>query len=263
MMARVPLLPAAFIFISHCLSAQWITSEFDPAWSKGTITLNTGEKLTGQVSYNDVENVIGYKPDAHREIRKTFQRSDVLALEHYDAHAGIMRKYYSLALIERRSGDEDDGFYEMIKEYEDFAVVSKMSFTFLEKTVSTPSTGFTRVQKAILRRSEQIYFLDKNGNLDPYLFIDHGYVDNGFYDPGRKDGKIIDKTVFQKYAGTYWPEIERYLENNRIKINNRENLMCALGLYDSLLAEPVFNFPAGIFMDSTLIQKEVGEKGVD
>lgn len=237
-----------------------LTSGAETAWGKGTITLNTGEKLTGQISYNDVGDVITYRAPSSRE-NKIFRRSDVLVLEYQPR--GVNRKYYSLILKDRMTGDGDDGFYEMIKEYYDFAVVSKMSFTFLEKTANIPLTGFTKVQKGILRRSEEIYFLDKNGDLDPYLFIDHGYMDGGFDDPERKNGKVIDKTLFQKYFGTYWPEISRYIENDKMHIHNRDNLLCVLSLYDALLAEPVFNFPAGIFMDSTLFRRDEAVQGVD
>lgn len=235
-------------FASRILMAQVFVPGLDAGWGKGIITLTSGNKLTGEISYNDVEDMIAYRTSARSEL-KIFHRADVLALS-YELSSGVKRNYYSLDLSDRKTNNEDAGFFEMMKEYRDFAVVSKMTFTFQERTVMPPSAGFTKAQKGFLRRSEDIFFLDKNGKLDPYLHIEHGYIDDDFSDPGRKDGKVIDRTLFAKYLESYWPEIERYVNSNRIKLTSRESILYALHLYDELLTQPVFNFPESM-LDST------------
>jgi len=195
--------------------------------------------------------MIAYRTSVKSELR-IFHRVEVLALE-YVLSSGVKRKYYSLDLNIRKTDREENGLFEMIEEYHDFAVVSKTTFTFQERAVTPLSTGFTKIQKGFLRRSEDIFFLDKNGKLDPYLHIEHGYIDDDFGDPGRKDGKVIDRTLFPRYLGSYWPEVERSLDSDRIKLTSRESILYALHLYDELLAEPVFNFPKSM-LDSTYIE---------
>ncbi len=201
--------------------------------------------------------MIAYRTSVKSEL-KIFRRAEVLALE-YVLSSGVKRKYYSLTLTDGTTNKENNDFFEMMKEYHDFAVVSKTTFTFQERAVTPLSTGFTKIQKGFLRRSEDIFFLDKDGKLDPYLHIEHGYIDDDFADPGRKDGKVIDRTLFPRHLGSYWPDVERSLDSDRIKLTSRESILYALHLYDDLLAEPVFNFPESM-LDSTYIEHRAYHK---
>lgn len=238
------------LFVSCVVTAQVFVPGLDAGWGKGAITLISGGRFAGDISYNDVEDMIAYRTDV-RDTLKIFHRADVLALE-YQLPSGVTRRYYSLDVSARKTEKEDIGFFEMMKEYHDFAVVSKTTFTFQERIVTPPSTGFTKVQKGFLRRSEDIFFLDKDGKLDPYLHIEHGYIDDDFVDPGQKDGKVLDRTLFAKYLGSYWSDVDRSLSADRVKLNSREGILDALHRYDELLAEPVFNFPESM-IDSTYI----------
>src|SRR4051812_8922837 len=105
------------------LSAQPSNAEKELRWSRGNITLNSEEKLTGLCSYNEVNGIVYYKANDRSAAMRTFHRSEILALEYVDTHQLVTKKYYSLTLRNKKTQLDETGFYEMLKEYEEFALV--------------------------------------------------------------------------------------------------------------------------------------------
>jgi len=255
---NAPRSPSVILFLL-LLIASWSIVIAQPSdvekelkWLRGNITLNSEEKLAGLCSYNEVNGIIYYKANDRSATIRTFHRSEILALEYVDAHRVITKKYYSLTLRNKKTQLDETGFYEMLKEYDEFAVVAKKNLVYSEKIINT-STGLHRNPKLFLRQYEQFYFLDKYGNLDFFMSVERNYLEDRFYDNLKKTGDILNKDLLSRYMGTYWPEMEQYLKDTGLRINDRSSLLQTFNYYDQLLTEPVLNFPPGMIADTTSV----------
>lgn len=238
------ILPSIILFCSNFISqAQDLRNlGVGQAWHAGRITLADGIELNGWVRNNDKEGIISFKEEFGKDsTTRSFRPPDILALEYNDR--GINRKFYSLETKDKTEDKADIYLYEVIREYNSFAIVS---FQGIVDVVESKNTNTTRPgafgqptsgsnSRTVLQQVEEIYFINESGERELYLILVSRDID-GLFDHSANKGKVLDSSIPVKYFGEEkWNKIKIYLKDQNLKIKTRENLISMLNYYETLI----------------------------
>lgn len=96
----------------------------DQNWYKGTINLNDNTELVGLLNYNASTGILRYK---NNEEIKSFLPRAVVSFRLEDKASSADRLFYSFEYEDEDNPIKQAHFFEVIREYEDFAVLSEAS----------------------------------------------------------------------------------------------------------------------------------------
>jgi hypothetical protein len=228
------------LFIGHCSFAQELKNfGIGSGWNQGRVTLNDGTKHFGEIRYNDVEGYISFRTSQAADDQHVFKNTDILSLEYIKE--GSLQRYYSLAFKNQETGQEEINFYEVVREFKDFAVLSKkdiMQAQRADKNYSVPlAAGFipAKASSLTLTQYEQFFFLARDSNPELYLTMEYSYVDATLYKYSKNVGYISNNNIASKYFGDYWPKVKQHLKERKITLDTRDALVTALNFYVALL----------------------------
>lgn len=178
------------------------------AWSEGSILTNEGAELFGLLRYNDKSGLLSYE-NGNRS--STYTARGVVAFEFFDNRTQLQRVFYSFP-YEDAQGIKRPLFFEIVMEFKDFAVLSKVDpIDISHKTVSTPG-GFNPATNTIthgnnygtsieISQTETIYLMDSETNIKPYVRIVETDIDGVFYDRKRTKNKMLDNDLLEEFVG--------------------------------------------------------------
>jgi len=231
-------------FISENAYSQAILVEatlpINVEWSEGSIITNDGVELTGLLKYNDKNEQVSYE-DGNDS--RSFNARNVAGFEFYDERIGKQRVFYSLSYEDAQNNVKRPFFFEVIKEFEDFAVVSKVDRIEIDhkKRISDPYTeNFTRGTnygtRTEISQTEIIYLMDTKVNIRPYVKLVGSDVDDLFYNTSKTNDKMMDKNLLEEYIGSNNHQIlVSYAKQNNLSFKRKSDLIKILEYYSELL----------------------------
>jgi hypothetical protein len=172
----------------------------DNEWTEGSILLNDGKELKGLVRFDDRLGIVNY---INGDDSRSFTPRRVAAFEFYDAVKARQRIYYSLEYEDAANNSKQPLFFEVLKDFKSFAVMSKVDPIKVEdRTTRTPgfpsSNGVTTpgysATVTVISQTETIYFLSENGDIEPYIQVIRKVINRE-----RKKNKFVDRDVIEKY----------------------------------------------------------------
>jgi hypothetical protein len=174
----------------------------DNEWSEGSILLNDGEELKGLIRFDDRLGIVNY---VNGDDSKSFTPRRVTAFEFFDEVASKQRIYYSIEHEDPVNNAKQPLFFEVLKDFKSFAVMSKVDPIKVEDRTTNvgggvptgagfaPSPGYSSTV-TIISQTETIYFLSENGAIEPYIQVIRKVVNRE-----RKKNKFVDRDVIEKY----------------------------------------------------------------
>jgi hypothetical protein len=168
--------------------------------------LKDGTELKGGlVRYNDKSGILNYENGS--DTRSLMPRS-VVAFEFFDDSKGSQRIYYSLEADDEETGIKRYYFFEVLKEFKNFAVLSMIAPLEIEQrsgrlTFNDPTFNATQnVPRIEYTQMETIYFMSRDGNLKPYLKIIEKDIDDAWFDRTHTKTSLSMKKFFQSSPET-------------------------------------------------------------
>ncbi len=238
----------AFLYCLNSLYASAQTHEYhgtDTKWYEGSVVLSDGTELTGLIRNNEKGGVISYKEKANEKTFESFRAASILSLEYFDIDRGIARKFYSLSTTNANDGIEDIFLFEILREFEHFAVLSLLGKTTGHETkeIIVPMIGVgglptpsTIPGKEIFMQTEEIYFMNEDGKRELYMLIEHRDVDASIYKYKTDKGKVDDPSLPSRYmSNSEWTEVTNYVKRINLKVDNKEKLLTLLDYYATLV----------------------------
>lgn len=239
----VYLLLLLFSFVS--VEAQKRKKESDlltrqEVWSQGSIMKSDGTELVGLIEYDDKTNVLFYM-DGNNS--KSFIARSVVGFEFYDENLQRQRVFYSLEYDSEHEGIKRYYFFELIKDFKDFVVLSKKDPLEVQQVTrpagytgqaNMPSHYSTQTQ---VSQAESIYFMNAEGKIQRYLKNTHGAktqtLVNSIKDPNTK---IEDKETLADFmSAEAYIKLEEYAKDNKLKFQKIEDLLKILSYYETIL----------------------------
>jgi hypothetical protein len=212
----------------------------DTQWYSGFLTLNDGQKLEGLIKNNDKEGIISFKENANDSTTHSVRPYNIVAMEYFDAEKDMRRRFASLATKDK-SGPNETYLFEIIREFESFAVIALQSNLKVLQSRNGPSSNSAyyagQSQASVISQFEAFFFVNDEGLTETYLVTEFRDVD-GWFDYTKSKGRIVDASLFSEYIGEEnWKKIKSYVKENDVKLNTRVGLIKALDYYSSLLTK--------------------------
>ena len=106
-------------------------------WSSGSILTNDGTELKGLLKYNDKNGLLSYE---NGNDTKILTARKVAGFEFLDEKIGKQRVFYSFPYEDSQNNVKRHLFFEAIKEFDRFAVLSKVDPVEIDQSpVSSPA----------------------------------------------------------------------------------------------------------------------------
>jgi hypothetical protein len=211
-------------------------SKFIEKWSEGSIMLMDKTELTGLISYEDRNGILSFK---NGEESKSFTTRSVMAFEFYDEDEGRQRVFYSLDYSDPDVGVSKRYFFEVVKEYTNFAILSRTDP--MEIQVATSKTlgyqgTFAPVQVAPTSYTERtrvsqtstVYFMSAaTGKITPYLRqIEGDKAMEPWTFSNPRDKQLSDKEVFAEFIGVeMFEQLEQYAKKHQLSFKRKEDFL--------------------------------------
>jgi hypothetical protein len=244
-----PLLLSLLIFLPIIMEAQAqlhtrnveLLSE-DQLWFEGNIFLANGREINGLIKYNDREGFVAYNDGDNK---KVFTANSILKFDFYDEQQRKQRLFLVLPFIDPKTGGERSQIFEIIREYDDFAILLKKDP--LNAHRRTTSIGYdylitddTRTNtRTEVSQVESILFLGTDGTINPYVTVKHREDSRKslitMKDRKSKSKTVVDEDLLAQYVTEpVYEKLKVYAEENDLKFKIIEDFLQILDYYDTI-----------------------------
>lgn len=190
-----------FSVVTFCASAQWAFE----LWHDGKIVLETGDTLRGQVKYDMQQDLIQFTDE--KGTVETYTARKAMFCEIFDKTEGQYRQFFSLP-YNTASGYKTPVFFELVGE----GKLTVLSRERLEsQTSSSPYYYGSTFARTVL--VNKYYQLKDNGTILDFS---------------------IRKTDFMNALGKYADHINKYMKDNKLRLDEKQDLIKIIHYYNSL-----------------------------
>jgi hypothetical protein len=213
-------------------------------WSNGSILTNDGTELKGLLKYNDKSGLLFYE---NGKDTKTLTARKVVGFEFFDQKIGKQRVFYSFPYEDSKNNVKRFLFFEAVKAFERFAVLSKVDPIEIDQSPVSPPARIDPATNTVARgpnwgptteisQTETIYLMDTEGSIKPYLKIIATEVDGVFYDISKTKNKMIDEDLLEEFIGLDKnKKLVVYAKENKLSFKRKSDLIKILRYYSELL----------------------------
>lgn len=208
-------------------------------WCEGSIMTSDGIELKGLLRYNEHSGLLSYENGGEG---RSFTSRAVAGFEYFDERLQKQRVFYSIPYDDER-GISRPLFFEVMKEFRSFAVLSKIDPIDIEyKAISSPgafdpTTGAfapsgnygTRIETS---QTETIYLMDAKGTVKPYLRIVETDIDGVIFDRVKTKNKLLDGDLLEHHVGKEMNNaLVRYAKEKDLSFKRKSDLIKILNYY--------------------------------
>jgi len=213
-------------------------------WSSGSIMTNGGSELKGLLKYNDKNGILSFQNGGDT---RAFTARNVAGFEFFDEGMKKQRIFYSFPYEDSQNNIKRPLFFEVIKEFESFAVLSKVDPLEIDHNSVASPAGIDPGTLAVARgqswgtitelsQTETIYFMDSKTVIRPYVQIIEKEVDGLFYDISKTKNKMIDDDLLEEFIGANNnKKLASYAKENKLSFKRKSDLIKILGYYSELV----------------------------
>ena len=205
-------------------------------WTEGSIMLNDGTELKGVLKYNDNIGILSYE---NGDNSRSFTAKNVVGFEFFDDAQQKQRVFYSLPFQDPVTGTDKNYFFEALREYNSFALLSRIQPMVVKQRVnSSPYMGVgvnTMIVATELSQLETIYIMSPNGEIKAYLEIVEKEVDGWLSDTHKTKNKVVDKDLLKQYTGKYHESLEAFAHDNKLSFKRKTDLLKIMDHYKDLI----------------------------
>ncbi|MBT1701161.1 hypothetical protein KK083_29995 [Fulvivirgaceae bacterium PWU4] len=211
-------------------------------WYDGSIMVNDGTELVGLLRYNDDTGVLSFESGS---ISKSFTAKSVAGFEFFDEERNKQRVFYVFSYPDPQTDIVSPLFFEVVKEFKTFAVLSKTDpLQMKQKSHTTSGTtpsgsygpGYTYTSTEILQ-VETIYIMDPNGQIMPYARIVEKEIDDNYlFDRSKVKNKLIDDELLETYTKPHYETLVKFADENKLSFKRKNDLVRILEHYQQLTA---------------------------
>jgi hypothetical protein len=211
------------------------------SWSEGSVLLNDGKELSGLLRFDDNTGVLSYK---NGDDSRTLIARSCAGFEFYDETLEKQRVFYVFS-YEDKDNPKKFYFFEVLKEFKKFAVLSKVDPIEVEQRTSggggyygptgTYMPGQTYSSTEI-NQTETIFFMGANGEIKPYLRIVEKEID-GIFSRTRTKNRFIEEELFEFYTQGHYNQLVSYADKNDLSFKRKKDIVSLLNEYETLLSK--------------------------
>jgi hypothetical protein len=188
------------------------------AWAQpveGSIVLNDGTTSKGLVSYSNLTGVVDFESlggDVRQSQSARYNARNIAGF----AYNG--KQYYSIPF--RSPSGVVKQFFEVVREYKDFAVISKTDL-LSQRSVSEITT---------------LYFMRASDfQVMPFLEVLDRDVKWRIFDSNKIQVRVLDSTLPEIIMGENFGKVRAFAKERKLAWHMKDSLISILDYYDSLI----------------------------
>lgn len=228
----------SFFNISSAQGRKSKIVRYDTAARAGKVVLIDGSEITGKIVFNDNDGIVIVHVDDNDT--KSFNAKRLTSFEFYVSDLNRLRRFYCMEFPDPETGLKNVEFFEVLKEFESFAVLSKID----RLTSVTPfNIAGTHQPKSVTDRkdlkiaqTETIYFVNSDGLFEPYLGLEIQERDGDIVDTHGKRKWLIKSALFKKYTDQHYDVLADYAKQNKLSFKDKEDIIKILNEYERLIS---------------------------
>lgn len=228
----------SFFNSSSAQTRKSMIIRYDTTARPGKVVLTDGEEITGNIIFNDNDGIVIVRLDDNET--KSFNARRLTSFQFYANNLGRLRSFYCMEFPNPETGIKNVEFFEVLKEFDAFAVLSKIDRL---KTVTPFNLAGKRKPKVATDRkdlkivqTETVYFVSSDGQFNPYLKIEILETDGDIVDGHGKKKRIIEADLFEKYTTEHFAELNSYARQNKLSFKDKEDIVKILDEYERLIS---------------------------
>lgn len=190
-----------FMVLAIGVSAQW---SFE-LWHDGKIVLESGDTLRGQVKYDLQQDLVQFS--GRKGIIEAYSARKILTFEIFDKLVNQYRQFYSLP-YNTASGYRTPVLFELIGE-------GKL-------------TVLGRERLEVQNSSSPYYY---GGSFSRTVLVNKFYL---LKENGTIDELSTRKADFMELLGKYENQVNEYMKNNKLKLDDKQDFIKIIAYYNSL-----------------------------
>lgn len=210
-------------------------------WYEGSIMLANGNEIQGLIKFNENTGVLSYESGS---VSKSFTPKNVAGFEFFDDALNKQKVFYSLEYIDPQTDVPRKLFFEVIKEFKSFAVLSKVDPIIIEQKINSGNSlrmpagasNGTAFAAPEVSQTETIYFMSDKGKIDPYLQIIEKEREGSLFDKRKTKNKFIKDELLEQYTGSYFNRLNDFAKDNDLSLKRKKDLIRILEYYEELIA---------------------------
>lgn len=230
-------------FIANYCSAQELDDlmQVTPAWTTGKLVLQHGEAVSGELFYDELQSVLHYRA-RYGERPKLYTSNEVASFELEDRETGKKRTFYAFDFEDPQKSIVRPLFFELIQEYNEFAVLLKTDPAEFNQQVGTRKSAVQQ-QNAMqtsghvmrVQQVQTLCFMDTQGLIEPYVSIEIREIDGMLTDRVVNKHKTLDKTLPEKYFGKEeYQKMRQYAKENSLDLDKLPDFLKAISYFSTL-----------------------------
>lgn len=214
-------------------------------WSEGSIMLTDGKELKGLVKYNTRNGILSYQDGTEARV---FTPLRVSAFEFFDESLQKQRLFYTLKYEDSETNVERPLFFEVLKEYKTFAVLSKSDRIDIEQKRDpsllnlspNPNQQGTRTVLDV-SQTETIYLMNSAGEIKPYIKVivsEDGVKDVFTNKDTRTKSKMIDRDLLEDFiTPDEYQQLKKFGKDNDLSFRIKADFLKILNHYDGIISK--------------------------
>lgn len=219
--------------------------EGDATMYDGHIILSDGSEEDGTITYNDRTGVVSFKSDSKTG---TYNARNLNGFDIYDPETHEQRSFFSMDYEMRDGGQKVGQFFEIVRQYKDFAVLVKTDPLTFDRKISLQEAFFLGTYEGIQNRMEVIqvmtvYLISEDLGVRPYMEYQTKEVKHvnqyiwswHFLDGKFTKLKILDRRLPKELMGASYDKVDDYADANNLEWNVKDDLVKILEYYDTLM----------------------------
>jgi hypothetical protein len=217
------------------------TLEGEGSTYEGRIVLNDGTEEQGTITYNDRTAIVSFKSGSHTG---TYSARNLTSFDFYDNDARQQRTFFSMEYETRDGGSRTSQFFEIVRQYTHFAVLTKTDPVSINKktgVVEALALGDYEQNRVVVSNAMTIYFISEDLSVQPYLEVsskDVSHVNRlwrwDFFSGESTRVRILDNDLPKKLMGDHYKKVVEYIKRNKLDWGRKDDLISILDYYDSL-----------------------------
>jgi hypothetical protein len=222
---------------SFTFSQDKVTTELTTKndWGQGSILTADGRELKGSIKYNEKLGVVDFEDG---DDAKSFNPRAVTAFEFFDEVLQKQRIFYSLEYTDPEKGSRAPFFFEVLKDFQSFLILSKVDPVKIKERSTTPSgpgmpTHYNTMTE--ITQVETIYFLDEDEKILPYIQVKRKVVDSDLRDSEKNKKSFVDKDLLANYfTDEEILQMKEYAEKNDLDFRAKDDFLKILDFCEEL-----------------------------
>ena len=190
--------------------------ENNSEWLEGSILLNDGTADKGHVKYNSITGIVSFESNANTG---SYNARNLTGFKFLDTQSR-QRQFYSIPY--RSPSGVVKQFFEVVREYKDFAVISQTSMLSQKSSSEITTLYFMRASDLTVM---------------PFLEVMDRDVKWRIFDANKTQVRVLDSDLPKNIMGENFARVKAFAKERKLVWHVKDSLISILDYYDSIAGQ--------------------------